>query len=63
MRLEKIQPRTLITYRAAAMKFANYLDRRGFVPDGPEQWDDLLVDCKNDEKLTKCNFECAVAAV
>eukprot|EP00959_Pyramimonas_sp_CCMP1952_P442336 9260139-Pyramimonas_sp.AAC.1 len=53
--LEKAKPRTLVTYRAAAMKFANCLDGSGFAPDGP-------VEYNNDEKFTECNFECAAAA-
>ncbi|CAK0903818.1 unnamed protein product, partial [Prorocentrum cordatum] len=61
--VEKVKPHTLAAYRAAAMKFVTYLDERGFVPDGPEQWDDLLVEYKNDMQMTKCNFEYAVAAV
>ncbi|CAK0885210.1 unnamed protein product, partial [Prorocentrum cordatum] len=61
--VEKVKPHTLAAYRAAAMKFVTYLDEHGFVPDGPEQWDDLLVEYKNDMQMTKCNFEYAVAAV
>ena len=61
--LEKVKPHTLVTYRAAALKFVNWLELNGFVPCGPEQWDDLLVEYKNDTQLTKCKFEYAVAAV
>ncbi|CAK0884075.1 unnamed protein product [Prorocentrum cordatum] len=61
--VEKVKPHTLAAYRAAAMKFVTYLDEHGFVPDGPEQWGDLLVEYKNDMQMTKCNFEYAVAAV
>ena len=35
---------------------------RKYVPHGPEQWDDLLVEWKNDCLLSKANFEAAVAA-
>ena len=58
----KVKPRTLATNRAAALKFVTYLDEHGFVPDGPEQWGDLLIEYKNDMQMTKCNFECAAAA-
>ncbi|CAK0851604.1 unnamed protein product, partial [Prorocentrum cordatum] len=61
--VEKVKPHTLAAYRAAAMKFVTYLDEHGFVPDGPEQRDDLLVEYKNDMQMTKCKFEYAVAAV
>ena len=61
--LEKVKPQTLATYRAAALKFVNWLEENGYVPDGPEQWGDLLVEYKNDAQLTKCNFEYVVAAV
>ena len=42
--VEKVKPHTLASYRAAASKFVAYLDEHGFVPDGPEEWDDLLVE-------------------
>ena len=61
--IEKVKPHTLTAYRAAAAKFVTYLDEHGFVPNGPEEWDDLLVEYKNDAQLTKCNFEYVVAAV
>eukprot|EP00959_Pyramimonas_sp_CCMP1952_P216122 4520439-Pyramimonas_sp.AAC.1 len=61
--VEKVKPHTMAACLAAALKFATYLGENGLVPDGPEQWDDLLVECKNDMQMTKCNFEYAVAAV
>ncbi|CAK0800419.1 unnamed protein product [Prorocentrum cordatum] len=61
--VEKVKPRTLAACRAAAVKFVTYLDENGFVPDGPEQWDDLLVEYKSDLQMTKCNFEYTETAV
>ena len=60
--LAKDQESTLDRYRRSFRHFVAWLVERGFVPHGPEAWDDLLVEWKNDTRPSKANFEAAVAA-
>ena len=59
----KIQGTSLERYRRALLPFVAYLVERNFAPDGAEQWDDLVVEWRNDTRPSKANFEACVAAV
>ena len=61
--LGKVKPATLAKYRCAGAKFLEWLERYGFEPESVEEFDDLLVDYKNSEKVTRAHFEQVVAAV
>ena len=50
-------------YRRALLPFVAFLVERDFVPHGAEQWDDLLVEWRNDTRPLKSNFEACVAAI
>ena len=49
-------------YRASLRPFVAWLVERRFVPHGPHEWDDLIVEWKNDTRPSKANFEACVAA-
>ena len=46
--LAKIKSSSVERYRRALLPFVAFLVERDFVPHGAEQWDDLLVEWRND---------------
>ena len=50
-------------YRAAARPFAEWLTEHGFGPTHATEWDDLIVEYKNDRFPKKSEFENLVAAI
>ena len=60
--LAKIQHTSQERYRRSLRPFVAWLVEHRFVPHGAEQWDDLLVEWKNDSTPSKTLFEAAVAA-
>ena len=46
--LRKILPESLSKYKAALRPFVSWLDAHGFMPATAEEFDDLLVEFKND---------------
>ena len=59
----KVQPKTLHEYRRAALPFVNFLRRRGYAPTTAWEWDDLVVEWKNAEVVSRYNFSNCVAAI
>ena len=59
----KVQPLTLKRYRSAALTFVQWCDEHGYRPAAHTDWDDLLVEFKNDAALRKAAFELLVASV
>ena len=45
----RVTEKTLEVYRAAALSFSTWALQRGLRPSGPDQWDDLWVEFKNDQ--------------
>ena len=45
----RVTEKTLKVYRAAALSFSTWALQRGLRPSGPDQWDDLWVEFKNDQ--------------
>ena len=61
--LGKIKEGSLDSYRRALQPFISYLIERQYAPSGAEQFDDLLVEFRNDCSPSKSSFEACVAAV
>ena len=61
--LLKVKPVTLDRYRASGRTFSIWLDQHQYRPVAPEEWDDLLVDFKNDCGLSRSQFEVIVATL
>ena len=61
----KVTGKTIERYRAAARSFSDWLEENGLSPGTVDEWDDLLVEWKNDarEQVSKAAFTNAVAAV
>ena len=59
----KVQPATHSRYKAAVGKFTLWLSESGYLPDSPAEYDDLLVEWKNDRDISKADFEGCVAGV
>ena len=59
----KVQERTLQSYRKAAAAFSEWLLLEGYSPSTADEWDDLLVEYKNERSVPKASFEHTVAAV
>ena len=60
--LARVTGTTVDRYRAAARPFAEWLTEHGFGPAHATEWDDLLVEYKNDRFPKKSEFENLVAA-
>ena len=50
-------------YQRSVARFIDYLDEVGIAPNGAEEWDDMLVEYKNDRALTKGQFASAISGV
>ena len=61
--LRKILPESLNKYKASLRPFVSWLDKHSFAPSTAEEFDDLLVEFKNDTCATKTAFEQLVAAI
>ena len=61
--LAKIKVSSLEVYRKALQPFISYLIEKRFSPRRASQWDDLLVEWRNECSASKSNFEQCVAAV
>ena len=59
----RVQPSTVATYRRYGRPFAEWLLEHRLSPRTSEEWDDLLVEWKNDRAVSKTHFIGAVAAV
>ena len=59
----RIEASTLESYRRYGLPFANWLIQNRLSPMTSEEWDDLLVEWKNAERVGKTHFMNAVAAV
>ena len=59
----KIKEASLDSYRRALQPFISYLIEKRYAPSGAEQFDDLLVEFRNDCSPSKSSFEACVAAV
>ena len=59
----RVQPKTLAHYRQCALKFVEYLDDHGYLPMDSDDWDDFLIQYKNDCAITYSAFVSTVAAV
>ena len=59
----KITTATLDTYRKATFPFTTWLFDNHCSPNNSGEWDDLMVEYKNSEGLTKSRFQNLVAAV
>ena len=59
----KIKETSLEGYRRASKPFISYLIERRYSPAGADQFDDLLVEWRNDCSPSKSNFEACVAAI
>ena len=61
--LGKVLPSTLRRYRESLRPFVIYLIENGFEPQQPHEWDDLLMEFKNEEQPRRAAFEATVAAL
>ena len=61
--LRKILPESLNKYKIALQPFVLWLDDHSFTPSSAEEFDDLLVEFKNDVGVSKTAFEQLVAAI
>ena len=61
----RVTEKTLEVYRSAGLRFSTWALQRGLRPSGADEWDDLLVEFKNDqiEYLTPAKFVNTVASV
>ena len=50
-------------YQRSVARFIDYLDEVGIAPNGAEEWDDMLVEYKNDRALTKGQFASTISGV
>lgn len=60
---KRVQDKTLSRYRAAARPFADWLVDQGLAPAGADDWDDCLVEFKNEHALSYAAFAQLVSAV
>ena len=60
---QRVQGQTLARYRAAALPFSTWLLSTGIFPVGAEDWDDLLVEYKNEFDLSQASFAQLVSSV
>ena len=51
------------TYQRHGLVLAKWLLRHGLRPDTADEWDDLLVEWKNMERIGRTAFQCTVASV
>ena len=58
-----IQSITRATYQRYGLAFALWLQRHGLSPETADEWDDLLVEWKNSDSISKSAFSGAVASV
>ena len=61
--LAKLKSSSIQQYQRALLPFVAYLVEHDFVPVGREQWDDLVVEWRNDSQPSKAAFESCVAAI
>ena len=61
--LHKVGTVTLARYRDAAAKFSDWLIEEAYTPCTADEWDDLLVEYKNDAGLSRSKFTVVVASV
>ena len=64
-RQRRVLPRTIEVYRREARHFSEWAVSRGLNPQGADQWDDTLVEYKNEclEVLTPARFGTLIASV
>ena len=60
---QRVQGQTLARYRAAALPFSTWLLSTGTFPVGAEDWDDLLVEYKNEFDLSQASFAQLVSSI
>ena len=58
-----MQALTLQRYRDAVRLYIDFLNKHSFFPQEAAEHDDLLVERKNSDNLTKAQFETLIAAV
>ena len=61
--LARVTETTVSRYKKAAQPFVEYLTEHAFDPCHSSEWDDLLVEFKNDRLPKKAEFEMLVASV
>ena len=61
--LARVTDTTVSRYKRAAQPFIVRLTEHSFDPCRSSEWDDLLVECKNDRLPKKSEFESLVASV
>ena len=59
----RVQPSTLQGYRQAAAPFSLWLRELGARPEGAGEWDDLLVEFKNESDLSQAKLSQLVCAI
>ena len=59
----KVQEKTLHLYRRAAQPFASWLLQCSLAPVAPDEWDDCLVEFKNEADLSQAKFAQLVSSV
>ena len=59
----KVQEKTLNLYRLAAQPFAEWLLQCSLAPVAPEEWDDCLVEFKNEADLSQAKFTQLVSSI
>ena len=59
----KIKPSSLVRYQKSVATFHNWLSREGYNPETFEVVDDLVVEFKNSELISKSNFEQLIAGL
>ena len=62
-RASMISEKSLLSYRKAAGEFIAFLDEEGYVPDEPEEWDDLLVEWAVSRNILNSKLRFAHAAI
>ena len=61
--MARVTQSTINRYQKASQPFVGWLTDHGFCPAHSAEWDDLLVEFKNDVLPKKSDFECLVASI
>ena len=59
----RVKDATIKRYRLALQRFLSFLLRNKYFPSVPAEFDDLLVEWKHTDVVTKSTFEGAIAAI
>jgi len=55
--------RSLAAYRDVSLQFVQYLEREGYTPHSPEEWDDLVVEWAHADNVTPSTLRSCIAAL